>query len=372
MRFSSVLVPAFWSSIAAARPSDWHGIYNAVDPLDGGIITLSISGGAAGGDAVNLRFSDTMIRACTSLPQVLPDGWTGAGPDYSKRGLYLAEAVTSGNKLVTSEGAEKLPIQIYCFAGADDETVDGSPGVEIEASIEWSFARDDEDGGIIMDGSLFSGQNALLPNAEGTVTAGGDLTVRFHKESEPTGGALNGLYLGVDTLDGGIITLSVSDGDGAGAKNLRFSDTFIRACTSLPGGLPDGWEGAGPSDSRRGIYLVDAVADEGAAALVSAGGDAAVPVQIYCFAGPGDAALADGRPGVEFDAALAWTFDEADGGIIMSGSLFNGESKLVANDGTPAVGGDNAVRFHKTSDDPIDEGSTGKSKSSKKGKRGKR
>ena len=223
-----------------------------------------------------------------------------------------------------------------CFAGADDETVDGSPGVEIEASIEWTFVRE-EDGGIVMSGSLFSGESALEPNDEDAVTAGGDLTVRFHKESVPVDGAWNGLYLGVDTLDGGIISLSVSDGDGPGAKNLRFSDTFIRACTSLPGGLPDGWEGAGPPDSRRGVYLVDAVASEGSTALVSAEGDASVPVQIYCFAGPNDAEFA---PGVEFNAALAWTFDQGGDGILMSGSLFTGESKLVAKDGTPAVGGE--------------------------------
>ena len=345
MRVSSILTSAFCCSIAAAQPSDWHGLYKSVDPLDGGIITLSVSGGAAGGDAVNLRFSDTMIRACTSLPQVLPPNWTGAGPDYSKRGLYLADAMISGNKLVTSEDADMVPIQIYCFAGAADETVDGSPGVEINATtpIEWSFTRD-KDGGIIMDGSLFSGENALQPIAEGAITAGGDLTVRFHKESVPTGGAWNGLYTGVDTLDGGLITLSVSDGVGAGAKNLRFSDTFIRACTSLPGGLPGGWEGAGPVDSRRGIYLVDAVAD-GSTSLVSAGGNADVPVQIYCFAGPNDAALVEGRPGVEFDATLAWTFDKVEGGITMSGSLFTGESNLVALDGTAAVGGEQRTFF---------------------------
>ena len=118
MRFSSVLsvlVPALWSSIAAACKPEWQGLYKAVDPLDGGVITLSISCGAAGPDAVNLRFSDTFIRACTSLPAVLPDGWTGAGPAYNRRGLYLAEAVESGDKLVTADGAERVPIQICEF-----------------------------------------------------------------------------------------------------------------------------------------------------------------------------------------------------------------------------------------------------------------
>jgi len=190
-----------------------------------------------------------------------------------------------------------------------------------------------------MSGTLFTGESSLSPNAGG-VTAGGDLTARFHRESSPKSG-WTGMYAGVDPLDGGLITLSVSDHGNDGSVNLRFSDTFIRACTSVPTGLPEGWVGAGTPESKRGIYLADAKVD--GSSLVGASGEESVPVQIYCYSGPDD----DAQPGTEFDASITWTFTDNDNGyFVMSGSLFNGENSLISSDGTAANGGDNAVRFH--------------------------
>jgi len=340
---SLALVSPTLASSATNNASDWFGLWRAVDPLDGGVITLSISAGSSddGSDhGVNLRFSDTFIRACTSVPTLLPDGWIGAGPPESKRGIYLAEANVSGDKLVSmGEGNDEVPVQIYCFSGGDDadKAPEGSPGVQANVDILWTFQH--VGGSIVMSGTLFTGESALSPNAGG-VTAGGDLTARFHRESAPKSG-WTGMYSGVDPLDGGLITLSVSDhGDDHGV-NLRFSDTFIRACTSVPGGLPEEWAGAGTPESKRGIYLADAKVD--GSSLVGASGEESVPIQIYCYSGPDD----DAQPGTEFDASITWTFtDDANGYFVMSGSLFNGENSLISFDGDVANGGDNAVRFH--------------------------
>jgi len=140
-----------------------------------------------------------------------------------------------------------------------------------------------------------------------------------------------------------LITLSVSNSSkDSGKKDLRFSDTFIRACTNLPSpALPSGWEGSGTDHSRRGIYLAHAYVD--GSSLIGQNGESNVSIEIFCFAGANDSS----QPGVGFNEDTAWTFDQAEGGyVVMSGSLFDGETALVSLEGELAAGGEfSRLRF---------------------------
>lgn len=107
---------------------DWEGVYSAIDPLDGGVITLSIDKDKSSSNSENfkLRFRDTYIRACTKMSSDALDGWEGDGPSYSKRGIYLADATTVATSddeqsLVSLDGSNsEIPISIYCFSGPND------------------------------------------------------------------------------------------------------------------------------------------------------------------------------------------------------------------------------------------------------------
>lgn len=152
-------------SVKAESPEEnFIGMWEGIDPLDGGRITLSISpsdpAGKSTGD-LDLRFNDTYIRVCES-----------------GRGIYLADASVSGNRLIRvgppDEGQTKfdIPVSIYCFSEAKEAKVTETLKTN---KVRWVFMRE---GKILkMSGTLFKGEPPL-PDAPG-----GDLTVRFHKVS---------------------------------------------------------------------------------------------------------------------------------------------------------------------------------------------
>ncbi len=84
-----VLFTVFSISAGPERPSDkkgFLGIWQGNDPLDGGLLTLEITENATDSDVLDLRFSDTFIRACTVPPIAnLP---AGDAVD-NRRGIYL-------------------------------------------------------------------------------------------------------------------------------------------------------------------------------------------------------------------------------------------------------------------------------------------
>lgn len=267
--------------------------------------------GNKGPNDVNLRFSDTFIRACTSLPALLPPGFVGSGSSYSKRGIYLADATVDSDTI-------DFPIEVFCYDESDI-------AVPVNASLVNTLERTQEGGGGEDDVLIMSGP--LLPKP--------DKTVRFYRESTPIR-TWGGMYRGVDPLDGGKITLDIARAQEDGQYDLRFSDTFIRACTKRPSGvLPEGFEGAGPSYSKRGLYLAKAMAEnDTATSLVSLDGDLEVPITIYCFSGPDD----EEQPWTLYNASVMWTFYRAGDVLIMSGDLFAGE--------TEKPGGYQNMRFH--------------------------
>jgi hypothetical protein len=151
--------------VNAESPEDnFVGMWQGVDPLDGGRITLSISpsdpAGTSSGD-LDLRFNDTYIRVCAP-----------------GRGIYLADASVSGNRLVRvgtpDEGQTEfdIPVSIYCYSEDKKAKV---PGTLKTNRVRWIFTREGKI--LIMTGTLFQGEPAL-PDAPG-----GNVTMRFHKIS---------------------------------------------------------------------------------------------------------------------------------------------------------------------------------------------
>ncbi len=149
---------------AESPENNFVGLWQGIDPLDGGRITLSISPsdpkGATRG-ALDLRFNDTYIRICAP-----------------GRGIYLADANVRGDHLVRvgtpDEGQTEydVPISIYCYS--EDKT-SKVPGVLKNNKVRWRFTRE---GKLLkMTGTLFQGEPSL-PDAPG-----GDVTMRFHRIS---------------------------------------------------------------------------------------------------------------------------------------------------------------------------------------------
>jgi len=118
---------------------------------------------------------------------------------------------------------------------------------------------------------------------------------------------------------------------------LRFRDTYIRAWSS---DALDGWEGDGPSYSRRGIYLAEATtvatSDDEQSLVSLDGSNSEIPISIYCFSGPNDAI----QPFALYNATVIWKFerDVENDLIYMSGTLFSNEE-------TGWRGGAGNVRF---------------------------
>jgi len=311
MMRSLLLIAALTADFASASDGHnwWVGLWKGVDTADGGQITLSITpadkGVDKGGDKVNLRFSDTYIRACTQLPHLLPPGFVGAGSEYNKRGIYFGNT-----ELRNTTDSADFQFDVYCY----DQS---SKAVPANVTLTNTFQR--EGNTIIMSNPV------LLPLPDGAV--------RFYRQSTPVM-KRGGMYSGVDPLDGGIITLDIGEEDN-GHYNLRFSDTFIRACTDkiLSKKLPAGFEGAGPLDSKRGIYLANARAD-GKQLVSLTDGDVSIPIDIFCYSSPTDSL----QPKAKFDANVKWTFNWEEDIVIMSGSLFAGETELA--------GGYRNMRFH--------------------------
>lgn len=157
-----ITVPLFVN--AGSSVENFVGLWQGVDPLDGGRITLSISPsdpkGELSGD-LDLRFNDTYIRICAP-----------------GRGIYLADANVSGNYLTRigkpDEGQTErdIPVSIYCYSEDKKAKV---PGTLKTSKVRWRFTTE---GKILkMTGTLFQGEPSL-PNAPG-----GSLTMRFHKLS---------------------------------------------------------------------------------------------------------------------------------------------------------------------------------------------
>ncbi len=103
--FAGMTLELLFSVVAllgAPPPSDkkeFLGIWQGNDPLDGGLITLEITEHPGDDDVLDLRFSDTLIRACTVPPIAnLP---AGDAVDRG-RGIYLAYAKPMGRDLVST------------------------------------------------------------------------------------------------------------------------------------------------------------------------------------------------------------------------------------------------------------------------------
>ena len=107
----------------ASDKKDFLGIWQGNDPLDGGLITLEITESAGGDDVLDLRFSDTFIRACTVPPIAnLP-----AGDAVDKRrGIYLGYARAIGKDLVSTgsfPGAGRVTAGVQDVPGGTSDEV---------------------------------------------------------------------------------------------------------------------------------------------------------------------------------------------------------------------------------------------------------
>ena len=97
------------------------GVWQGNDPLDGGFITLEITRHAGDPDVLDLRFSDTFIRACTVEP--IPNLPTGDSVD-ARRGIYLAFAQASGGNLLSTgnvSGAGRVTGGVQDIPGAPSD-----------------------------------------------------------------------------------------------------------------------------------------------------------------------------------------------------------------------------------------------------------
>lgn len=97
----SLLLVCPAASNAAERDDSptFLGTWQGIDPLDGGLITPEITRHPGEPDVLDLRFSDTFIRACTLEPiRNLPSGESVDG----RRGIYLGFAWAWGGNLVST------------------------------------------------------------------------------------------------------------------------------------------------------------------------------------------------------------------------------------------------------------------------------
>lgn len=169
-RAAVIVVAAFGVMSIGPAPAEagsadaFVGLWQGVDPLDGGRITLSISPSDPTGEGrgvLDLRFNDTYIRICAP-----------------GRGIYLADAGVKGDRLVRvgppDEGQTEfdVPVSIYCYT--DDKTAK-VPGTLKTDKVRWRFTR--EESILKMTGTLFQGEPAL------PAAPGGNVTMRFHRIS---------------------------------------------------------------------------------------------------------------------------------------------------------------------------------------------
>jgi len=105
----------------ASHKTNFLGIWQGNDPLDGGLLTLEITESAGGDDVLDLRFSDTFIRACTVPPVAnLP---AGDAVDRG-RGIYLGYASAMGRDLVSTgsfPGAGRVTAGVQEVAGGTSD-----------------------------------------------------------------------------------------------------------------------------------------------------------------------------------------------------------------------------------------------------------
>lgn len=177
----------------ASGKKDFLGIWQGNDPLDGGLITLEITEDASSDDILDLRFSDTFIRACTVFPIAnLP---AGDAVD-NRRGIYLGYARAKGKELVSTgtfpgagrvtAGVQDIPggvsdpilspvdsdvvqVPIYCYKASAPDT----PFFSVNAF--WKMRRQGDV--LVMTGSLFT-DDSSTPAVE---TADGPNSMRFHR-----------------------------------------------------------------------------------------------------------------------------------------------------------------------------------------------
>ena len=173
---------------------DFLGIWQGNDPLDGGLITLEISENAGDDDVLDLRFSDTFIRACTVPPIAnLP---AGDAVD-NRRGIYLGYARAAGKDLVSTgsfpgagrvtAGVQEVPggtsdplsaagnnivqVPIYCYKASAPDT----PFFSVKAF--WKMRKVGDV--LTLTGTLFTDDSGTpYPAVE---TADGPNSMRFRR-----------------------------------------------------------------------------------------------------------------------------------------------------------------------------------------------
>ncbi|MCE5307329.1 MAG: hypothetical protein LLG20_06780 [Acidobacteriales bacterium] len=201
LSFKGLIAGLFLSSVTfsgamhASDKKDFLGIWQGNDPLDGGLITLEITEHVGGDDILDLRFSDTFIRACTVPPIAnLP---VGDAVD-NRRGIYLGYAKAQGKDLVSTgsfpgagrviAGAQEVPggtsdqvlspagstvvqVPIYCYKAS----APGTPFLSVQAF--WKMRKVGD--ALVMTGTLFTDDPSTpYPAIE---TADGPNSMRFHK-----------------------------------------------------------------------------------------------------------------------------------------------------------------------------------------------
>jgi hypothetical protein len=177
----------------ASNKKDFLGIWQGNDPLDGGLITLEITEDADDDDVLDLRFSDTFIRACTVPP---PEGFPGGNSVDNRRGIYLGYARAMGKDLISTgyfpgagrvaNGVQDIPggvsepllspagstlvqVPIYCYkASAPDR-----PFFSVNAF--WKMRKVGDV--LLMTGSLFT-DDSSTPEIE---TDNGPNSMRFRR-----------------------------------------------------------------------------------------------------------------------------------------------------------------------------------------------
>ncbi len=205
MGITAGLFSAFLAISGAAHASDkaahtsdkkeFLGTWQGNDPLDGGLITLEISENVDGDDVLDLRFSDTFIRACTVSPIAnLPPG---DAVDRG-RGIYLGYARAKGNDLVSTgkfpgagrvtagmqdvpggvsdlilspAGSSIVQVPIYCYKASAPDT----PFFSVKAF--WKMRKVGDV--LVLTGTLFTDDSSTpYPVVE---TADGPNSMRFRK-----------------------------------------------------------------------------------------------------------------------------------------------------------------------------------------------
>jgi hypothetical protein len=188
----SVLIALSGAAYASDR-QNFLGTWQGNDPLDGGLITLEITENADDGDVLDLRFSDTFIRACTVQPVAnLP-----AGDAVDKRrGIYLGYARARGKDLVSTGkfpgagivtgGVQEVPggtsdpglspagstivqVPIYCYRAS----APGTPFFSVAAF--WKIRRVADV--LVLTGTLFTDDSSTLS----LETADGPNSMRFRR-----------------------------------------------------------------------------------------------------------------------------------------------------------------------------------------------